>query len=170
MQGSIREEGKMLHEGAHGTRGGSKVLVETVESWRSTAACAPSPSPRKKFMAVRWDFMRSVPRNCFMRSSSLILWARRVTRVHLPAIDYDMSPSIASWTCESRVSLSCNLRLMKNWKTRMTHVVTRLDYSSCFADFEAPKFLMPGMSLTLYMVRVLCVVCCLFFKACNVAE
>lgn len=43
----------MLHEGAHGTRGGSKVLVETVESWRSTAACAAPPSPLERNL---WQF------------------------------------------------------------------------------------------------------------------
>ena len=33
------------HEGAHGTRGGSKVLVETVESWRIVAAYARALAP-----------------------------------------------------------------------------------------------------------------------------
>lgn len=42
---------------------------------------------RKKFMAVRWDFMRSVPRNCFMRAPPpwyrRLLPAGRCTCVHL---------------------------------------------------------------------------------------
>jgi len=50
-------------KGAHGTRGSSKVLVETVESWTSIARVARTGN---EIYGSSQDFTRSVPRNCFM--------------------------------------------------------------------------------------------------------
>lgn len=57
-----------------------------------------------------------------MRSSSLILWVRRVTRVHLPAIDYDVSKRSfmdMRVTCYPFVQLKINEK-MKNADDRFS--------------------------------------------------